>query len=160
MKVLVVSCHPCEESFNTHVRERALAVLGATHDVRHVDLYDDPGSAAELAAAEVLVVVYPTWWSSVPAPLVDWLDRCFTAHDRYRRLKMVVAVTSHGSNWWVNLVEGEVGRRILLRGLRRRGHPTCRARWISMYNIDRSTPEDRAKFVAKVERKLGRLRGP
>ncbi len=161
MRVLVVSCHPCEESFVAHVRAEALDALAPGNEVRHLDLYDevDPDAApADLAWAETLVLIYPTWWSSMPAPLVDWVDRCLSARERYPNLAKVVAVTTHGSSWPVNAIEGEVGRKVVMRGLRRHAHPRCKARWLPAYNIDRSTPEQRRKYVDKVRRKLARLR--
>jgi putative NADPH-quinone reductase len=158
--VLLVSCHPRDDSFNAHLRDRALRAL-ASHEVRHLDLYrtDDPPDAGEaLLAAEALVLVYPTWWSSVPAPLVAWLDDALSSTSRFPDLRVVAAVTSHGSGRIVNLVEGEVGRRVIRRGLPRRAHRRCRTHWISLYAIDRASDEDRRRFVAKMERRLGRLR--
>ncbi len=156
MKVLVVSCHPLDDSYTAHLWDRAVAVLSAVHDVLHHDLYRG-GDDLNLDWAEALVLVYPTWWSSLPAPLVDWVDRKWSQRHRYPELRHITVVTAHGSSKWVNLIEGEVGRRIVVRGLRRRAHPRCTARWISLYNIDRSTPEQRKRFVERVERKLARL---
>ncbi len=161
MNVLLVSCHPLEESFTAYVASRALETLEAAHHVTHVDLYGDDAShepAVDLERSDALVLVYPTWWSSQPAPLVEWIDRCLSARDRFPELQRIVVVTSHGSPRYVNLIEGEVGRRVLLRGLRRRAHPRCRASWIALYNLDRSTFEDRTRFVHRMERKLSRLR--
>ena len=86
MKVLVVHCHPLEESLVAAARDRALAGLRAAgHEVRLTDLYadgfrpelsewervhhlDPPDGkpeiaryAADLRWCEALVLVYPTW---------------------------------------------------------------------------------------------------
>ena len=156
MRVLVVSCQPCEESYVAHLAERSVAALSARHDVRHSNLYGH-FEDTDIAWAEAVVLVYPTWWASQPAPLVAWLDRALAAQPRYPDLRLVVAVTSHGSTKWVNVVEGEVGRRIVRRGLPRVAHPDCRTRWIGFYNIDRSTQKQRERFVKRVERKLARI---
>jgi hypothetical protein len=66
-------------------------------------------------------------------------------------------VTSHGSSKWANSIEGEPGKRVLLRGVRSLCHPFARSRWIALYNVDRSTPEQRAAWLGEVERKLARL---
>lgn len=101
MRVLMVYCHPVEGSFNSAVRDRALAALRAGgHQVDLVDLYregfDPVLSTAEreayladtawvlarvqrhvdlLKAAEGLLFVYPTWYYGPPAMLKGWLER-------------------------------------------------------------------------------------
>lgn len=105
MRVLLVYCHPCEESFNRAIRDTALTALaGQGHDVQLVDLYAEgfeavmsgeerrgyhtPGDNEVPVAryiellrwAEVLVFVYPTWWFGLPAMLKGWLDRVFVPY--------------------------------------------------------------------------------
>ncbi len=102
-RVLVVSCHPCDEGLIPAARERVLAALGeTTAEVRHHDLYaegfrpvldaeehrrhiepgcadDVVGHADDLRWCDTLVLVYPTWWSSQPAMLKGWFDRVWAA---------------------------------------------------------------------------------
>ena len=105
MRVLVIYCHPCPESFVAAVRDAALDGLkGAGHEARLVDLYAlgfDPVLSAQerrdyhtpgineagvsehlahLRWAEALVFVYPTWWYGLPAMLKGWLDRVWIPH--------------------------------------------------------------------------------
>lgn len=105
MRILLVYCHPCEESFNRAIRDAALAALTeAGHEVQLVDLYAEgfepcmsgterrgyhtPGDnevpvarhIGMLRWAEALVFVYPTWWFGLPAMLKGWLDRVFVPH--------------------------------------------------------------------------------
>ncbi len=101
MRVLMVYCHPVEGSFNSAVRDRALAALRAGgHQVDLVDLYregfdpvlstaerqaylaDTPWVVARvqrhvdlLKSAEGLLFVYPTWYYGPPAMLKGWLER-------------------------------------------------------------------------------------
>lgn len=100
MRVLVVYCHPCEESFNASLRDLAMATLAqAGHEARLLDLYAmgfDPVLGAEgrrvyhtpvenergvephleaLRWCEALIFIYPTWWYGPPAMLKGWLDR-------------------------------------------------------------------------------------
>jgi putative NADPH-quinone reductase len=100
MKVLVVYCHPCPDSFNAAVRDAALHALAEKgQEVRLVDLYGmgfDPvmrtdewrkyankntnldsvrDHARDLLWAEAVVFIYPTWWYGLPAMLKGWLER-------------------------------------------------------------------------------------
>lgn len=99
MNILVVSCHPHEDSLVAAARDAVLAGLDQPrHKVRHRHLYADgfdprlplaewaahrqPGVppaldeyATELRWCEHLVLVYPTWWSGPPAMLKGWIDR-------------------------------------------------------------------------------------
>ncbi len=105
MRMLVVYCHPCPESFTAAVRDRALAALAAAgHETRLIDLHgegfnpvmdaqerrdyhtqglNEAPVAAHLDAlrwAEGLLFVYPTWWYGLPAMLKGWLDRVWVPH--------------------------------------------------------------------------------
>ncbi len=100
MKVLVVYCHPCEQSFNAAVRDAAIDALEKRgQEVHLVDLYaagfdpvmsleewrryfrDDDNfepirdQAQHVLWAEAVVFIYPTWWYGLPAMLKGWLER-------------------------------------------------------------------------------------
>lgn len=101
MRVLVVSCHPREDSFTAHLAERACAgLVRGGHSVTHLDLYAlgfraamsreereayhgdepvlDPMIADHIDAvrsSDALVFLYPTWWAGLPAMLKGWLER-------------------------------------------------------------------------------------
>jgi len=100
MKVLVVYCHPVEDSFCAALRDTALAAIRAKGcEARVLDLYaenfdpvmrpeerlaynrhapEDPALQPHIEGlrwAEALVFVYPTWWYGLPAMLKGWLDR-------------------------------------------------------------------------------------
>jgi NAD(P)H dehydrogenase (quinone) len=102
MKVLLVSAHPVEESYNAALTRAATAALGrAGHAVDHLDLYAEgfdpvlgraerlgyhaiPANRApveayvgRLEAAEALVFVFPVWCYGVPAILKGFFDRVF-----------------------------------------------------------------------------------
>ena len=117
--------------------------------------------------AEALVFVYPTWWYSLPAMLKGWIDRVWVPHatfdlpkglapikGRLHNVKVVGAFATYGSPWWwVRFVIGDPGRRIVLRGIRPLCHPRCKTFWLGHYLMDSSTPESRARFLARVEAK-------
>jgi putative NADPH-quinone reductase len=100
MRVLVLYCHPVEESFNGAVHRTVVQALRAAgHEVDDCDLYAegfDPVLRREerlgyhdlarnrepvephvqrLLQAQALVLVFPVWSFGLPAMLKGWLDR-------------------------------------------------------------------------------------
>jgi NAD(P)H dehydrogenase (quinone) len=193
-RVLVVYCHPSDDSFVAAVRDRVTAGLTAAGaEVRLTDLYadgfdplfsaaeranhlvagTDPSIASygdDLRWCDTLVLVYPTWWSGQPAMLKGWIDRvwvndvAWTLPDGANRLRpalrnvrRLVAVTTHGSSKWINLIEGESGKRTLTRSLRTMCHPLARTTWLAMYGVDNASETERRAFLDRVERRIARL---
>jgi NAD(P)H dehydrogenase (quinone) len=122
---------------------------------------------------DALVFVYPTWWSGQPAMLTGWLDRvllrgvAWDATDGSVRItplltniRRVVVITTHGSSKFLNVVEGEGGRRVVGRAVRALCHRFARTTWVALYNVDRSTDADRKAFLDRVERRMRRLASP
>ncbi len=140
---------------------------------RHLEPGAAPGLERyvdDLSWCDTLVLVYPTWWSGQPAMLKGWIDRVWvngvawtlpTGADRIEprltNVRRLVAVTTHGSSKWINAIEGESGKRTLTRSLRSMCHPLARTAWVAMYGVDSSTPEARARFLDRVERRIGRI---
>ncbi len=169
----MVSYHPLTDSFTAATTERVLGALSGTgrHELRHLALgeHDDApeiaSATADLRWCDAVVFVYPTWWSGQPARLTGWLQAVVGERDlapRRRRsarplrnIHRIAAVTSHGSSKLVNVVQGEGGKRVLSRALRRRCHPLARFSWIALYAIDRSSSEDRQQFLVSIDRRLG-----
>jgi putative NADPH-quinone reductase len=100
MRVLVIYCHPVEQSFAAAAHRAVLQALAqAGHQVTDVDLYAehfDPVMSRQerldylnternerlvqryddqLVATEALVLVYPAWWYGMPAMLKGYFDR-------------------------------------------------------------------------------------
>lgn len=150
----MLSCHPCAESFTSHVAGRVVAALSNRHQVRYHDLYGGNGTEL-LEGTQAVVWVYPTWWSGPPARMLEFIHAHFGGS--HPLVEKMAVVTSHGSSWWVNGVEGGVGKRLMTMALPTLCAPGCRTRWIAMYDIDRSTDVQRARFVARVERELSRF---
>lgn len=137
-----------------------------------------PGSRTDVARheerlrdAEALVLVYPTWWGGQPAMLKGWFERVLPERPRatrrsqprsgrgpsLRHIRRLVVVTTYGSSRWVNLLEGEPGRRTVRAGLRVRLHPLARTTWLSCYRMDTATAEDRRHFLDRVARAMERV---
>ena len=106
MKVFIVYCHPSEDSFTSCVRDAFISGLkDAGHEYIVSDLYkmdfktdmteaeylrdayyrNTPAPAddvlaeqAKINASDVIVFIYPVFWSEAPAKLVGWFDRVWT----------------------------------------------------------------------------------
>ncbi len=192
---LVVYVHPRPDGFAAAVRDRVLAALDAGgHQSTVLDLYaegfdprltaeehrlhrsppeDKPQIAAHVAlvrACDTLVLVYPTWWSALPAMLKGWFERVWVngvaaqVHDDGRppsplltNIRRIIVVTTHGSPKWLNAIQGESGKRFAKRSLRASVNRRCRVHWIAFYGIDRSNLEERERFLARVSRRLARI---
>ncbi len=196
MKALVVTAHPCADSFSHAAADRAVAGLQAAgHQVDTIDLsasgftaamsldervaYDtddpilDPQVAEHVAlvqAAGIIVVVYPTWWSGLPAILKGWLERVLVPGVGFRfdeatgkvrpgltHIKRIVGVSTYGSPWYAVKLVNDNGRRIITRALRMSCGFRVRTTWLAIYRMDTATPADRTAFLARVEQRMARL---
>lgn len=194
MKVLVVCAHPRDDSF-THAATAA-AVRGcerAGHQVTVLDLYAlgfrpemtrdehrayqsdqpliDPTTIehAELVRThEMLVFVYPTWWSSLPAVLKGWLDRVMVPgvafHFEGRRVRpalthvrRLVGITTYGSPWTIVKLLHDGGRRTIMRALRMSCGPHTSTTWLGCYSLDTAGEHERTAFLDRVEHTMARL---
>ncbi len=138
----------------------------------HADVSEKPwiaDHAKRLQSADSLVLVYPTWWSGQPAMLKGWFDRVWTTGVAYYlpegsprirgllKFKSITAITTHGSTKLVNMIEGEVGKRMLSRQIRPMCGWRCRFNWVALYGIDNCSDTERAAFLARVEAVSARL---
>lgn len=115
MKHLIIIAHPTEQSFTMALADAYLAELSDLgHEHRKHDLYRmgfdpvlparellpfDTGHplAADIAqaqddirAADILTVVYPLWWMSMPAIMKGYIDRVFARGFAYESENGVV----------------------------------------------------------------------
>ncbi|MEI7755005.1 MAG: NAD(P)H-dependent oxidoreductase [Actinomycetota bacterium] len=195
MRALVVLTHPREQSFTRAACDAAVSGLTrAGHEVTVLDLYamgfepamtnaeivayhsDEPildplvaQSAAALQAAQILVFVYPTWWSGLPAMLKGWLEKTlvpgvgfvFNNNHRVRpgltQVRRIVGISTYGSPRTYVKAINDNGRRTLMRALRLQTGLRLRSMWLGLYAIDTSTPEQRANFLAKIESRMASL---
>ncbi|WGW02279.1 NAD(P)H-dependent oxidoreductase [Tropicibacter oceani] len=193
MKTLIVTAHPLADSLCQHLGgfvAEQLADKG--HEVTLCDLYASgfqpaltkaerrgyhtgpsgtppAAMAADLAQAEQLVLVFPTWWFGVPAILKGWFDRIWApgvAFDhssgfgpitpRLLALKRVVVVTTLGSPWWVDwLVLRRPVKRVIKHALIGPCTKGCRLSFVSLYQAETVAPARLARFKARIARALG-----
>lgn len=200
MRVLVVFSHPNPESFVAALDRCVVSALsGAGHEVRHLDLHAEgfdpafslferlhhtgppeekltqfPDLAHHVDAlrwCEHLVLVYPTWWSGLPAMLKGWVDRTFmqgvawelpAGANRIKPLLTniggVTVVTTHGSSKFVNMLEGESGKRTVSRSMRFMFRRRAGFRWLALYGADSCSAAERETFMRRVETRMERLR--
>ena len=106
MKVLIVYCHPSEDSFTRCIRDAFIKGLeDAGHEYTVSDLYkmdfqtdmteqeylrdayyrntpdlaeDVLAEQAKINASDAIVFIYPVFWSEAPAKLVGWFDRVWS----------------------------------------------------------------------------------
>lgn len=197
MNVLVVHAHPHPDSFNAAVFRTAVeALTAAGHHVDAVDLHrigfraamsaeerrryetDDPVVDPQVAeqielvrAAQAMVFVYPTWWSTMPAVLKGWLERTmvpgvgFTLDERTNKVRPaltqvrhIVGVSTYGSPRAYVKAMNDNGRRTLLRALRLSTGWRTRTSWLALYAIDTATPDERRAFLDRVASAMADLR--
>lgn len=125
----------------------------------------------DLLWCDTLIFVYPTWWYGLPAMLKGWLDRVMlpgvafvmpkaegeTIGAGLQHVTRLGVFTTCGASWWLTRFVGGPGRRTLLRGLRLLCPRRCRTAFAAHYLMDSSTPESRARHLARTGRVLDRF---
>jgi putative NADPH-quinone reductase len=195
-RALIVLAHPRRHSLCRHLADQVQAMAQARGwQVRVKDLCadgfdprltdqeresyyngfrsEDATELERLGAAEVLILVFPTWWFGFPAVLKGWFDRVWApglAFDhgpdfgpmipRLTALREVLAITTMGAPRWVDWL---VLRRPLARTLRwgivRPCAPGARVTWMPLYRAEGVTPTRLAAFEARLASCLGRMAG-
>lgn len=199
MRALLVTAHPLTDSLNRHLADQAEeAARAAGHQTRRLDLYAagfDPRLSAEerisyygaaswspdqatqrqieqLIQAELLIVVFPTWWFGFPAILKGWFDRLWRpgiAFDhaadlgritpRLTGLRHVVAITSLGSPRWIDrLILRQPLRRVLKWSILKPCAPQARLHWLALYDAETVTRSQADAFVARIGRTIAACR--
>ncbi len=193
MNCLIVTTHPLKSSLCTHLTELVVDTLkGWGHEVVIEDLYAnkfDPaltvaeresyysgsydrtavaGEIERLLAAEALVLVFPTWWFSVPAMLKGWFDRVWApgiAYDhaddlgaikpRLDNLKKVLVVTTLGVPWWVDrLIMRQPVKKVIKIALLGACARNSKLTYLSLYNSEKLSERAVTKFKGKIRQAL------
>jgi len=118
-----------------------------------------------LRAAEALVLCFPVWNYGYPAILKGYFDRVFLpgvsfalvdgkVRPSLKNLKRIVAVTTYGGNRLRALLVGDPPRRSVMRVLRAHVGLTIPVRYLALYDMNRATDKDRARFLTRVEKAM------
>lgn len=124
-----------------------------------------------LRAADGLVFVHPVWNYGYPAILKGYFDRVYIpgvsfvlvggeTPDRgalvpnLKNIKKAAYVTSYGGDRLRTMLMGDPPRRLARRWGWAMFGGWLPPKYLALYNIDNSTPEQRAAFVAKVRRTM------
>jgi NAD(P)H dehydrogenase (quinone) len=193
MRALLVLAHPLSDSLCAHLARQAIDALqarGATVDV--LDLYAEEFAPAltaaerrlhyatpepgpdilalqqRLAAADTLVLVFPTWWFGLPAILKGWFDRVWAPKFAFEHgtpikplltgLKSCLVVTTLGSPWWIDhLVMRQPLKRVLKTGLLFACAPQAKFAMLSFHAAETADLVRTERFVARIHKAIARL---
>ena len=107
----------------------------------------------------------------LPAMLKGWFDRVWakdvafalTAEGRLMPLmahiRKIGIITTCGAPWWLSVLIGQPGRKMVLRGIRALCGLRCKTMFLAHYLMDTSTPESRVSFLGKVRTEGGDVLG-
>lgn len=154
------------DGFDPRLTAAERASYFGTYDSSAVSSY-----AGNLRWAEGHVLVFPQWWFNVPAILKGYFDRVWVPgvacdHDlargrlvpRLTHVRKILAITTFGAPWWVvEFYLRNPVRAQLKKGLVAGCAPQAQFRMLAHYDMDRSTPETRERFLARVDRALERF---
>jgi putative NADPH-quinone reductase len=125
----------------------------------------------ELAEAQVLILVFPTWWFGFPAILKGWFDRVWTpgvAFDhspgfgpmipRLHGLREVLAVTTMGAPRWVDwLALRQPVKRVLRWAILKPCAPKARLTWRALHGAEQVDEPRLAALEARLKADLTRM---
>ena len=193
MNIVVVLGHPSADSYCAAIFERIILALESqsTHSVTAIRLADEKFATAMSTAervayetstplindetkryaevllqAEVLIFVYPTWWSGLPAQLKGSLERVFVLGVAFRfnknrkirpnlhNVRHIIGVSTYGSPWRYMKLINDNGRRTLTRAIRMSTGLRTRTMWRGIYALDTCTQQQREKFIADTTQKI------
>jgi NAD(P)H dehydrogenase (quinone) len=119
--------------------------------------------ADRLLEADALILVYPVWNEGFPAILKGFIDRVFipgvafeigpegAVTPNLQNLKKIAAVCTYGADRLSTLFLGDPPRRVVKRLLRALPGHGVRCDYLALYDMNHTTPERRAAFLAKVK---------
>ena len=133
------------------------AVVSVLDDSRVVRIgQGDKLTADSLANVSHLVAIYPTWWGSVPAMMLEalgdlvgpWVDGGEPGETSpLRSVTKLTAVASHGSPKLINILQGEPGHHLWKRTLLPLCAPDATFSWRALYGLDTARQAKRVEFL-------------
>jgi len=134
------------------------------HDASHVEP-DMLPYVERLRAAQALVFVHPVWSFGVPAMLKGFFDRLLRPGVAFSidgarvtpllsNIRKLGVVTTYGRPRWMVFYVGDLPRRQIVRYVRWFCHRDAEVVYLAHYHMNASTPQTRATFLARVERRM------
>jgi len=150
MKVFIVYCHPSEDSFTREIRDSFIEGLKSTgHEFIISDLYkmnfssdinekeylreayyrreaslqkDVMEEQEKINVSDIIVFIYPVFWTEAPAKLVGWFNRVWTfgfAYGENRSMKqlekgLVLCIAGNTREYFKRTGLGEAMERVML----------------------------------------------
>lgn len=158
----MVQAHPVEQSYNAALLNAVLRGLqrsGVDPTVARI-CQNGLVTQSQLYDTEHLVMIYPTWWGTLPAALVDlktrligdWVDGLAPiASSPIGNVKKLSVVVTHGGSKLMNRLQGKPGYKFWTSAVQPLCAPDASIDWIAIYSVDRSTKSARNRFLADVE---------
>lgn len=160
----VDDCDLYAEGFDAVLsREERIGYHDVANNTRPVAPYVE-----RVRRAEALVLCFPVWNFGYPAILKGFFDRVFLpgvsftmvagkARPNLWNIRRLAAITTYGGSRWRAMLMGDPPRRSVCRALRAVCHPALRPLYLAHYEMNLSTAESRAAFIARTSRKLRAL---
>lgn len=153
----VDDCDLYAEGFNPVLsRSERMGYHDLDHNRAPVDRY-----VQRVLDAEAMVMVHPVWNFGYPAMLKGFFDRVFLPGVSFRmqdgkvrpclhNIRKLCTVTTYGGSRVRAFLAGDPPRKVTNRVLRVTIKPAAPVSYLAHYDMNRSTPETRAAFLAKV----------
>lgn len=187
---LIVSASPSQTSLTSSLAEYCKDVaIGRGSKVSHINLYAerfdpvlsevernnyytvkriDPivcGMAAKVAEADVILLIFPTWWGGFPAILKGWFDRIWAPYiafdfspeagmtGRLDNLEKLIVVTTWALPSWIDrFVLLSAMKRTLKHLIIRAGAPQCRVKYLAIYSVNKTPDRQLQRVKAKLQK--------
>jgi putative NADPH-quinone reductase len=193
MNILVVTAHPEEDSLCSTLANYLVGILtNQGHEVVIENLYAndfdpvlsrqerekyystqyDTSAVTEevnrLKKADVLALIFPTWWFGFPAILKGWFDRVWAptvAYDhatdfgpilpKLTRLKKTIVITTLGAPWWVDyLILWRPVKRVIRFALLGACAKRSKLKYLSFYKCESLDKERIESFKTRMKKAL------
>lgn len=119
-----------------------------------------------LKEAEVLILLFPTWWFGFPAMLKGWFDRVWSPGVAYNHaddlgaikplldnLEKVLVVTTLGAPWWVDrLLMRQPVKRVMKIALLGTCAKNSKLKFLSLYNSEKLSKQQIATFKRSIDK--------
>jgi NAD(P)H dehydrogenase (quinone) len=190
LNCLVVLAHPLNNSLCSHLSEETVNhMIQKGYKVIVKDLYKekfDPvltksertsyyekrfdssklkNDIEQLREAQILVLIFPTWWFGFPAILKGWFDRVWAPGYAYNhasnlgaitpcleKLKKVNVITTLGAPWWVDFfILRQPVKKVLKIALLGACAKKCEFKMLSIYKSENLTTLKIKNFVKKIK---------